>query len=267
MENYMLDLDALILDMDGVLWRESVPMPGLVPFFEVLRAQGIGFILATNNSTRTVKQFLERLEAMGVEAEPEQVLSSAYAAADHLLTLAPPGTRVYAIGEEGIRAALESRGFEVTASGAEYVVVGLDRGFNFGKLVTAMDLILDGAVYIGTNPDRTFPSPQGLRPGAGAILASVTAATGVEPIVVGKPGTLMFEQALARLGTRPERTGMVGDRLETDILGAMNAKLQSILVLSGVTTPEILARSSLQPDLVFDDIRALTAVLAGSCGP
>ncbi len=259
----MLDLDALILDMDGVLWRESVPMPGLVPFIDTMRARDIGFILATNNSTRTVGQFLDRLNKMGVQAEPEQVLSSAYAAADHLLTLAPLGTRVYAIGEDGILEALESRGFCVTAKGAEYVVVGLDRSFSFDKLVTAMDLILDGAVFIGTNPDLTFPSPDGLRPGAGSILASISAATGVEPIVVGKPGTLMFKQALARLGSRPERTGMVGDRMETDILGAINANLTSILVLSGVTTPEILAQSAFQPDWVFQDIRALTAALAG----
>jgi 4-nitrophenyl phosphatase len=238
-------------------------MPGLVQFFDTMRAQEISFILATNNSTRTVGQFLDRLENMGVQVEPEQVLTSAYAAADHLLSLAPPGTRVYAIGEEGVVAALESRGFQVTAERAEYVVVGLDRDFTFDKLVTAMDLILDGAIYIGTNPDRTFPSPNGLRPGAGSILASVSAATGVEPIIVGKPGTLMFEQALARLGTRPERTGMVGDRIETDMLGARNAELQSILVLSGVTTPEILERSSFQPDWIFDDIRALTAALVG----
>ena len=257
----MLDVDGLILDMDGVLWRGSEPLPGLASFFDTMRQRGMGFLLATNNSTRSVTQFVDKLNGMGVRIRPEQVITSAYAAADHLLTLAAPGTRVYAVGEEGLVAALESRGFQVTADEAEFVVVGLDQGFTFQKLATAMELILNGAVYIGTNPDLTFPGPAGLQPGAGSMLAAISAASGVEPTIVGKPQTLMFQQALLRLGTRPGRTAMVGDRMETDILGARNAGIRTILVLSGVTTAEGLAEATFQPDWVFEDIRALSVAL------
>jgi 4-nitrophenyl phosphatase len=257
----VLELDGLILDMDGVLWRGMEPMPGLVPFFDALRQQGIHFILATNNSTRTVAQYVDKLAGMGVEIRPDQVITSAYAAADYLLTLAAPGTPVYAVGEEGVTDALESRGFRVTAEGARFVVAGLDRHFTYEKMARAMQLILKGASYIGTNPDVTLPTPTDPFPGAGAILAGITAATGVEPMIVGKPEALMFQQAMARLGTRPEQTAIVGDRLETDILGGRNAGLRTILVLSGITQQDDLDVSPLQPDWVLEDIRALTAAL------
>jgi 4-nitrophenyl phosphatase len=257
----VLELDGLILDMDGVLWRGMEPMPGLVPFFDALRQQGIHFILATNNSTRTVAQYVDKLAGMGVEIRPDQVITSAYAAADYLLTLAAPGTPVYAVGEEGVTDALESRGFRVTAEGARFVVAGLDRYFTYEKMARAMQLILKGASYIGTNPDVTLPTPTDPFPGAGAILAGITAATGVEPMIVGKPEALMFQQAMARLGTRPEQTAIVGDRLETDILGGRNAGLRTILVLSGITQQDDLDVSPLQPDWVLEDIRALTAAL------
>jgi 4-nitrophenyl phosphatase len=257
-----LDLDSLILDMDGVLWRGPEPMPGLVSFFETMRRHGIGFVLATNNSTRTVAQFVDRLTDLGVQLGPEQVITSACAAADYLLTVAERGANVYAVGEEGLKVALESRGFRVTAQGADFVVVGLDRDFTYDKLSVAMGLIWNGARYIGTNPDLTLPTPGDPLPGAGSVLAAISAATGVEPTIIGKPQAFIFQQALARLGTRPERTAMVGDRMETDILGAQNAGLRTILVLSGVTNLEQLAQSAIQPDWVLDDICALAAALA-----
>jgi 4-nitrophenyl phosphatase len=257
----VLELDGLVLDMDGVLWRGMEPMPGLVPFFDALRQQGIGFILATNNSTRTLAQYVDKLAGMGVEIRPDQVITSACAAADYLLTLAEPGTPVYAVGEEGVTDALISRGFRVTAEGAQFVVAGLDRCFTYDKMAQAMQLILKGASYIGTNPDVTLPTPADPLPGAGAVLAGISAAAGVEPLIIGKPEALMFQQALLRLGTRPERTAMVGDRLETDILGGCNAGLRTILVLSGVTQRDDLADSPLQPDWVFEDLQVLTAAL------
>jgi 4-nitrophenyl phosphatase len=258
----MFELDGLVLDMDGVLWRGAEPMPGLALFFETIRQRKIHFILATNNSTRTVDQYVEKLGGMGVRVRPEQVLTSAFATADHLLTLTGRGASVYAVGEVGLMTALESRGFQVTAQGADFVVAGLDRGLSYDKVAKAMELIGNGAQFIGTNPDLTFPTPDGPRPGAGSVLAAISAASGVEPVIVGKPQPLMFQQALTRLGTRPEGTAMVGDRLETDILGGIRAGLRTILVLSGVTQHEQLAQSPLQPDWVFEDIRALAAALA-----
>ena len=259
----MLEADGLILDMDGVLWRGPEPLPGLVPLFETVGRLGIAFVLATNNSTRTVKQYVDKLDALGVQVEPERILTSAGAAAGYLLRLGGAGAGVYVVGEAGLVAAMESGGFHRTEEGADYVVAGLDRGFSYQKLATAASLIRGGARFVGTNPDLTLPTPDGPRPGAGAILAAIAAACGVEPTIVGKPEPLMFRQALARLGTRPDRTFMVGDRLETDIEGGRTAGLGTILLLSGVTTTGQLAQSTVQPDWVMEDIRALADAFGG----
>ncbi len=254
-------IDGLILDMDGVLWRGPRVMPGLATFFQAIRRLRAGFILATNNSTRTVGQYVDKLAVLGVQVRPEQVLTSAYASADHLLGMTERGAKVYAVGEEGLDAALESRGFRLAADGAQFVIAGLDRAFTYRKMATAATLIRKGARFIGTNPDLTLPTPSGPLPGAGAVLAAISAACGIEPTIVGKPEPLMFQQALAWLGTDPERTAVVGDRLETDILGGKNAGVRTILVLSGVTSKELLAESPIRPDWVFDDIGALSTAL------
>jgi 4-nitrophenyl phosphatase len=259
----MDELNGLILDMDGVLWRGSEPMPGLRAFFETLGRLGIPFALATNNSTRSTGQYVEKLAAFGIAVEPDQIVTSAYATADYLLEEAGPGVGVYMVGEEGLRAALTSRGFRLIEDGAQYVVAGMDRGINYEKLVTAMELIGAGARFIGTNPDRTFPTPEGLRPGAGTVLAAIAAASGVEPVIIGKPEPPMIQQALRVLGTATERTAIVGDRLETDILAGKKGGIRTILVLSGVAQREHLAESEIQPDWVVEDIRALAAVLSG----
>ena len=258
-----MNLDALILDMDGVLWRGSKPLPGLVPFFETIRKLGMGFVLATNNSTRTVAQYVDKLDGMGVHVRPEQILTSSLATAEYLLTIAVPGARVYAIGEDGLLEALTTRGFVLADHDVAFVVAGLDRNFSYQKMATAMELIHQGARFIGTNPDRTFPGPHGALPGAGAVLGAIAAASGIEPFTVGKPKPLMFQQAIDRLGSRPERTAMVGDRLDTDIAGALSAGIQTILVLSGVTSPAALADSPIQPDYVFENIDVLRMALGG----
>jgi len=259
-----LELDGLILDMDGVLWRGNDPLPGLNLFFETLNSIQLPFVLATNNSTLSVELYVEKLAGMGVEVQAEQILTSAYATADYLRTIAPAGTRVYAVGEMGLKTALETQGFQLSDDAAEYVIVGLDRQFTYDKMSAALRLINQGAQFIGTNPDLTLPTPSYARPGAGAILASLSAASGIQPTIVGKPEPLMLQQALARLNTRPEHTAMVGDRLETDILGGINAGLRTVLVLSGVTNAEMLAESSIRPDWVSDDIQALAANLENS---
>lgn len=258
----MFDLDGLVLDMDGVLWHGSKPSPGLVEFFGIVRLRNIRYVLATNNSSRTVGQYVEKLASMGVEVSPEEVITSSCATADYLLTVAKPGAKVFVVGGIGLVTALESRGFQLGVDGAEYVVVGLDRSFTYRKMAQALELIQKGARYIGTNSDLTFPTADAVQPGAGAILAGISAASGVEPLIVGKPQPLMFEMALARLDTRPERTAMVGDRLETDIQGGLSAGLRTILVLSGITDEGLLAHSSIRPDWVFEDLWALTAALS-----
>jgi len=250
----------LIVDLDGVLWRGDEPMPGLEAFFAFLREHGIDFILATNNSSRTPEQYVAKLARFGVEVPPECILTSAQVAAAYLASLAPPGTRVYAIGEEGVRQALEQRGFVLTNEEAAYVVSGWDRQLTWDKLATAALLIHAGAGFVGTNPDTDYPTERGPVPGSGAQLAALETATRVAPVVVGKPEPWMYEEALRQMGARPETTAVIGDRLDTDIAGGVRAGLTTVLVLSGIATEADLAGSPVKPDLVCADIGELTAI-------
>jgi 4-nitrophenyl phosphatase len=261
---------GLIVDMDGVLWRGDEPVPGIVGFFDLLRARGIAFVLATNNASKTVAEYQDKLAGFGVAVRPEEILTSSQATAAHLADLLPGGARVYAIGEAGLREALAEHGHILLSDEAEEadcVAVGWDRGLTWAKLRCACLLIRRGARFVGTNPDRTYPTPDGLVPGNGATLAALEAATGVAPLIVGKPEPLLYEQALKRLGTPRTETAALGDRLDTDIAGARRAGLPAILVLSGVTTADELAASPLQPDEVYADISALAeawSVVPGS---
>lgn len=247
----------LIVDMDGVLWRGDQPMPGLTDFFAALRTLGVRFVLATNNASKRPDEYQAKLARFGVEVPLEAILTSAQATADYLSALAPPGTPVYAIGGSGVRAALEEKGFVLTEEDARYVVVGWDPDLHWKKMAQAALLIQRGAVLIGTNPDTTYPTPAGLVPGNGSNLAVLELTTGVKPVVIGKPEPWLYRAAMARMGAQPETTAALGDRLDTDILGGRRAGLRTVLVLSGITTPEALARSPVRPDLVCADIGEL----------
>jgi len=258
-QNSLASIKALIIDMDGVLWRGGQPLSGVAEFFAFLRQHGIRFVLATNNSSRTETQHAERLASYGAPVTLDEIVTSANATADYLTEVVPEGSRVYAIGMEGVRQALTQRGFVLSdEDGASAVVVGIDWHATFDQLKRATLLIRAGAKFVGTNPDVTFPAPEGIIPGNGALLAAIEVATGVRPIVVGKPEPILYQQALRRLDTPLEATAALGDRLETDILGGMRVGIKTILVLSGVTTPEMLAASAYQPDWVFEDILDLT---------
>ncbi len=246
--------------MDGVLYRGNQAIPGTAGFLGFLRERGIGFVLATNNSTRTPEQYAAKLAGMGVTVHPDEVLTSAQATAGYLAGIARPGARVFVVGMDGLWTALGQAGFTLVEEGAEYVVVGMDFQVCYERLAQATLQIRAGARFIGTNPDLTFPSERGIVPGAGALLALLHAATGVTPTVIGKPETAMIEQAMARLGASAATTAVLGDRLETDILAGQRAGLTTLLVLSGITDRAMLARSELQPDLVFDDVAHLHTV-------
>lgn len=259
----LASLGHLLIDMDGVLWRGAQPMPGLADFFALLRQRGIRFVLVTNNASNTANHYVKRLAGYGVEIASDEVITSAQATADYLSSQCEPGTPVYVIGMEGLRQPLVERGFHCVDADAEpgsarYVVVGWDRQLTYEKLAQATLHINAGARFIGTNPDHTWPGERGLLPGAGATLAALQAATGVQATVIGKPSPLMLQVAMRRIGADAATTAMLGDRLETDVLGGRDAGLTTILVLSGVTTAEELAASPVQPDLVFDDIATLT---------
>jgi 4-nitrophenyl phosphatase len=255
---------AVILDMDGVLWRGSEILPGVADFFAFLQQRAIPFALATNNSTKTVNTYVERLNSIGIPAGSTQVVTSAVATAEYVRSHYPPDTPVYIIGQEGIRQALAEQGFRNDPDQAQVVVVGIDFDINYEKLKTATLRIRAGADFIGTNGDRTFPLPEGLVPGNGSLLAAIEAATDVMPTIIGKPETAMFEVALNRMGTPPVQTLMVGDRLETDILGAQRAGLYSALVLTGITSAGQAHTAGIQADGVFDDLSSVYTIWAAS---
>jgi len=264
----------LILDMDGVLWRGDTPMPGLVDFFDTLRAADIGFILATNNATKTAAMYTERLARFGVAVLPQQILTSAEATASYLAGRFPSGSTIYVIGAKGLHDAVSAKGFRILSAAdvhagakaaapitAAAVVAGLSPDMTYHEIAMGVYLVNQGVPFIGTNPDTTFPSEIGSLPGAGALLAMIIAATNVEPIIIGKPGPIIFQEAVKRLGGDPSTVAMVGDRLSTDIQGAEAAGLRAILVLSGISTREEAETGPVRPDYIFADITELASFL------
>ena len=229
---------ALILDMDGVIWKENQPIGDLPAIFSAIQAKGLKLALATNNAVRTPLQVQQRMLNLGVALEEWQIITSALAAARLLKQRFPQGGKVFIVGEDGIRQAITRAGFTEAETDVVAVVAGLDRQISFEKLRRATLLIRSGAIFIGTNPDRTFPTPEGLIPGAGSLLALLETATDTAPIVAGKPQPALFELALERLGVQKHEALVVGDRLETDILGGQKAGFPTALVLSGIATQQ-----------------------------
>ena len=256
------NIKALILDMDGVLWRDNAPIGDLPAIFACIRERGLKVALANNNATKTVDEYLERFSGFGVTLAPWQIITSALAAADVLGKRFPGGGAVFIVGENGLERALEARGFNPITDPQDEtppvaVVGGFDRSVTYAKLRRATLHIRAGAPFYGTNPDKTFPTPQGLVPGAGAILASIEAATDVKPIVIGKPSPTMMYMALEKLGTRPKETLVVGDSLETDIAAGQAAGCKTALVLSGVSTDEQAKAWKPAPDNIVKDLSTL----------
>ena len=250
------EIRGLIIDMDGVLWRGNEALPGAVDLIPALRQKSIPFMLVTNNASASPTNVQNKLHTIWVDIEEEEVLGSAEGTTVWLGEQIEPGTAVFAIGESALHTALARAGFDMRAraEGVRAVVVGIDRQVNWRKLTEASLAIRDGALFVGTNPDPSFPTERGLAPGNGAILAALQAATGVEPVIIGKPESHLFEQALARLGTPPKATLMLGDRLETDILGGHRAGLPTGLLLTGVTRREDVANTPIKPTWIFDDL-------------
>ena len=257
------DIRAVVSDMDGVLWRGDTPLPGLVPFFALLRDRELPWVLATNNSSKSRQDYVRKLAAMGVPEVPARnIVTSGTATAAWLRRRYAPGTRVHVFGGDGLRQELRNAGFCVANGGVAAVVAGLNRDFGYEDLQLASDLIRDGACFVGTNPDTTFPAANGVAPGAGSLLAALAAASGVEPTIIGKPHPPMFEAALELLGTDAPRTLMIGDRLNTDILGAARVGMRTALVMTGIASRDDLGEGVPGPDFICDSLPALTAALA-----
>jgi 4-nitrophenyl phosphatase len=268
-----INIRALIIDMDGVLWHGDQAIIGLTDFFQTLRAQNLRFILATNNASLTPPQYVNKLAKMGVTVTENEILTSGMATALYLSQHEDPATtRVFVLGEAGASEPLRQCGFTLTGlyqlnsaktpgEGADIVVCGKDQTLSWDKLATASLNIRAGAKFIGTNADTTLPTEYGITHGNGAILAALQAATGVSPTIIGKPEPIIYQQAMALLGTDPAETVAIGDRLETDILGAVRTGIRSLMVLTGVSTEADLETSDYGPTWVMADIRAVTEAL------
>jgi len=252
---------GFLVDLDGVVYHGDRVIPGAPPFFRFLRARGIPFLLTTNNSTLLPSQYVEKVARMDIEVAESEVLASADATASYLQQQGPRGARVYVIGESGLKSAIEAAGLVLAESDVQYVVVGLDRDLTYAKLTTAVRLLRAGAAFVGPNPDTTLPTDDGIIPGAGSFQALLTAATGARPLIIGKPEPTMLVIGSERLGLAPSDTGIIGDRLDTDIVGGFRAGLKTLLVLTGVSTRDEAAQAEIQPDWIFEDLPALQAAI------
>jgi len=260
-------------DLDGVIYRGSLLLPHVPEALADVERRGFSVRFVTNNSTKHRREVAEILRSLGVPAEPGQILSSAAATAGWLRAHAARtdgAARVLYVGERGLGEELFDAGFQAVhaleaeleeAKRADFVVIGLDRAFNYDSLARAQAALLAGARFIATNGDTTYPAEEGLMPGAGAIVAAVAAAGGVTPTVIGKPHAGLAEALQEDTGIPASQTLLVGDRLETDIDFGRRHGMRTALVLTGVTTQELLAASSIKPDHVLADISGLPGLL------
>ncbi len=258
----LTSIQAVLSDMDGVLWRGDTPLPGFHNFFDFLQNRAIPFILVTNNAGKTLTQYLQRFSGLGVHLRPENILTSAIATAIYLRQELPTGAKLYVIGEAGLQEAMREAEFSLVdnAPTVDAVVAGIDRELTYQKLKQATLLIQRGARFIGSNGDLSFPTEDGLAPGAGAILAALQAATGVAPTIIGKPKRLMFDIAVQKIGCDRAQTVMIGDRFDTDILGGQGAGLKTIFVTTGVDNEESIRHKEIPPDAIFSGLEELIRV-------
>ncbi len=246
-ENYLID-------MDGVLVAGRVAIPGAREFIERLEAKQRKFLLLTNNPIYTPGDLSYRLRKVGLEISKERIFTSAMATGTFLGSQRGRGGTAFVIGESGLSEALHDAGFVITDHDPEYVVLGETHAYNLDQITRAIRMLVAGAKFIATNPDVAGPTEDGIAPANGAMAALMEAASGVKPFFIGKPNPLMMRTALNHLGVHSEQTVMVGDNMETDIIGGVLAGLETILVLSGVSQRASLAKYSYQPNHVVASI-------------
>ncbi|MEM7231451.1 MAG: TIGR01457 family HAD-type hydrolase [Planctomycetota bacterium] len=252
---------GFLIDMDGVIYRGKNLIPGARDFVHLLLDREIPFLFLTNNSQRTRRDVATKLQRMGIQAKEEHVFTCAMATARFLAAQKPGGT-AYVIGEGGLLQALHSNGYSVVDTDPDDVVVGEGRTFNLEMVEAAVEMVSRGAKLIATNLDPNCPKEQGLRPGCGATVAMLETATGVRAFSVGKPSPVMLRSARKSLGLTTAETTVIGDTMETDILGGVQLGYRSVLVLTGGTQREDLSRYAFRPDSVVDSIADLYASLS-----
>lgn len=245
-------MKGYLLDLDGVLYRGSSAINGAANFIHRLRKASHPFCCITNHSCYTPRQVAKRLAKLNIRVPQHQIITSGEATASWLKQRGTTG--VFAVGEYALFKALIANGINPSSPDPSHVVVGLNRRVSYTQLAIAAQWLYKGVLFVGTNPDPSYPSNGGFLPECGFFLAGLERMTGRVPTVIGKPHRYMYELAAARLGLRPRNLTMIGDRLDTDILGAKRLGIRSVLVLSGQTTQELLRQSAIKPDSVVSDV-------------
>ncbi len=261
-------IQGVIFDMDGVLWHDKKPLAGFYELFAWLKESGIPYAFATNNSSKTPQDYVKKFADMGADVPVATIFTAAVATAQYMQTRYMAGTRLFVFGMNGIRTALDEAGFDLTEDDTEApqaVVVGIDFHMTYSRLKQAALHIRKGASFIATNADKTYPTEDGLAPGAGSIVAALEAATDQQAEVIGKPARPMFDLVLQFLGTPAPNTLMVGDRLDTDIMGGRDAGMKTALLFTGATTPDMLVNShnDIWADVAYEGLPDLLKAWAG----
>ncbi len=245
---------SFILDMDGVVYTGSKLIPGAKEFVDRLKQGSYKFLFLTNNSYYCPVELKDRLLKLGIDVTEDHFYTSAMATASFLKVQRPGGCSAYVIGGQGIRDELEKANIKITSKKPDYVIIAETEEYNYAKIVEATLLIQEGAKFIATNQDLTGPSQRGPVPACGALVAPIEKVTGVAPYFLGKPNPVMMFLARKQLGVHSANCFMIGDRMDTDILGGLESGMTTCLVLSGVTTPDIMDRFPYQPDYVFNNL-------------
>jgi NagD protein len=249
-------ITSWLTDMDGVLVHEGVAIPGASDLIAKWTAEGTPFLVLTNNSIYTPRDLSARLVATGLNIPEDRIWTSALATADFLHSQMPGGS-AYVIGESGLTTALHEIGFVMTDQNPDYVVLGETRNLNFETMTKAIRLIGAGSRFIVTNPDATGPSADGPLPAAGSVAALITKATGMDPYIVGKPNPMMFRSAMRKIGAHSESTGMIGDRMDTDVVAGIEAGLHTVLVLTGIADAAEIAKYPFRPTEILNSVADL----------
>ena len=247
-----IDFSAVLSDLDGVVYRGADAVPGAAAQFQHWQARGVPYCFVTNNAEKAPAEFAAKIENLGIACTPDQVVTSAEVALAYATGKYPRGSRVYAVGSPSLKARLEDTGFVLAETDTSFVLVALDRQFNYAMMTAALRNVLGGAELIGTNPDLIRPAENGFEPGTGAILQSIALSAGVTPRIMGKPSPDILRIALARLGTTPDQAIMLGDQIETDIMAAHNAGIRSVLVQTGVPAK---STGAVRPDYIMQALQ------------
>ena len=252
---------AFISDMDGVIYHGNRLLPGAAEFVRYLEERQLNYLFLTNSSERTPRELAEKLARLGIHVAPEHFYTSALATAD-FLSRQKPGCSVFAIGEAGLTNALYEKGISMNDVDPDYVVIGETRSYSFERLEKAVHLVLNGAKLIGTNPDLTGPTEKGIVPATGALIAPIELATGKKSYFIGKPNPFMMRRAVKYLNVMSRDTVIIGDRMDTDIIAGVEAEVDTVLVLSGVTQREDIERFAYSPKYIMSGLSELVEKLS-----